>query len=491
MKKLIFPIIFILMTSITNAQDVSHSVFFKSLFEKILSNPDLETATYSFYAIDCKTGEIIADFNGNKTIVPASNTKIFSTAAALDSYGGDYRHQTQIVYNGNIDQKGKLKGNIIIKGGGDPTLGSRFFTSAPNYNYIKIIQDSIKALGIKTIEGDIIADASFYDYDMVPPTWNWGDLGNYYGAVPSGLTVMDNSLELHFQTFSENQPSKLLYTYPKIEDFKLDNYILVNPNTKKETTECFGEPYSNIRSIRGYLPIYQKDIMVRTTLPNPPQFLAKQLTDSLEKINITVLGQATTSQKNNHYLLEDSICKPICTIYSPTLKEIIQKTNTFSVNLFAEHCLSLFAKKNAWSTRPQEAGYALMDFWKKKGMDIKGLSLNDGSGLSRNNLISAKQLCFVLKYMYNSPNYKDFNNSLTMCGGIGTMSGMCAKTAAWKNARGKSGTIRRVKSYSGYVKSKSGREIAFAGILNNFTCSSSEAKNEIEKFIVALANYNK
>lgn len=491
MKKIIFPLILILICGIAKAQDINHSVFFKSTFEKIFSNPELETATYSFYAIDCKTGEIIADFNGNKTIVPASNTKIFSTAAVLESYGGEYKHETQILYNGNIDENGKLKGNIIIKGGGDPTLGSRFFTSAPNYNYIKIIRDSIKAKGIKIIEGDIIADASFYDYDMVPPTWKLDDIGNYYGAVSSGLTVMDNSLELHFQTFSQNQPSKLIYTYPKVEDFKLENYIIVNPNTKKETTECFGDPYSNTRSIRGYLPEYQKDIMVRTTLPNPPQFLAKQITDSLEMINIKVMGQATTSKKSNHYLLEDSICKTICTIYSPTLKEIIQKTNTFSVNLFAEHCLSLFGKKNSWSTRPQESAYALVDFWKKKGMDTKGLSLNDGSGLSRNNSVSAKQLCFVLKYMYNSKNYRDFNNSLTMCGGIGTMANMCAKTAAWKNARGKSGTIRRVKSYSGYVKSKSGREIAFAGILNNFTCSSNEAKNEIEKFIVALANYSK
>ena len=239
------------------------------------------------------------------------------------------------------------------------------------------------------------------------------------------------------------------------------------------------------------MPINKNDVTVRCILPDPPLFVATQLLDSLNSRGIKVLGKPFSAADNNRYLEKDTTAKVICTLESPPLSEIIKYTNWHSINLYAEHCAILVGMKWFNSSSIPMGGAAVMQFWKSKGMDIKGMSINDGCGLSHFNIVTARQLCYLLTYMHNtSKNYDAFNNSLTMCGDKGTMSSMCLNTRAEKNARGKSGTVRRVKSYSGYVTSRSGREIAWAIIINNFTCSSNDTRKAMEKFIVALADYN-
>ena len=443
-------------------------------------------------AQDVKTGEVLASLNPDMSVIPASNTKLFSTAAALELYSPDYKYTTRLLYTGEIDGSGVLRGNLIIKGGGDPTLGSKFFNDRENFYYDSKFAAAVRAAGIKRISGNVIGDASLYEKEMTPPTWSWEDLGNYYGAVPNGLTVCDNLTTLHFKTGKDGTTAVYTGCDPEIKGMQIESAAIASKNVTRENTNVYGKSYQYNKYVEGFVPQNRADVTVKTVIPDPALFAAGRLADTLNASGIQVLGKAMSAYQNSRYANLDTAAKELCVIESPTLAEIIQQTNFYSINLYAEHCLSLVGLKQLNKTGINSASWALMNFWRDKGMDVKGLSLNDGCGLSHYNIITPRQLCWLLTYMHNtSQYYTAFNESLTMCGVKGTMSGMCLNTRAANNARGKSGTIRRVKSYSGYVTSRSGRELVFSIIINNFTCSSSETRSVMEKFIVALAEYNK
>jgi len=445
----------------------------------------------AFLAVDINTGETIAEYNPDMSVMPASNTKLFSTAAALDLYGPDYTYTTDLMYTGSIDSSGVLNGNLIIKGSGDPTLGSRFFPDQPNYNYIDAFIKAVKAAGIRHVTGNIIGDGTCYAKEMTPPTWSWEDIGNYFGAVPNGLTVCDNMVTLHFKTGREGSEAVYMGCTPNIKNLNVLS-MGVASNVAQENSNTFGKSYQLHKYVQGPMPMNKKDVEVRSIMPDPPLFIASQLKDSLTDNGVSVFGMPFSAADYSRYQsLKDEPMVNICTLRSPKLSEIIRVTNWFSVNLFAEHCLSLVGIRQANTSDVESAAWAMMAFWQSKGVNIKGMSLNDGCGLSRYNICTPRQLCQVLTYMRAKSQYYDaFNKSLTMCGGQGTMGNMCLNTRAANNARGKSGTIRRVKSYSGYVKSRSGRELAFSIIINNFTNTGNDTRRMMEKFIVGLADYN-
>lgn len=455
--------------------------------EAMASDPNFFNAQIGVLAIDINTGKTIAEYNPDMSLTPASNMKLFSTAAALELYGPEYTFDTKLLYTGTIDKNGRLRGNIFIKGGGDPTMGSKYFDLDFAYN-TKFVDALIKA-GVKTVSGNIIADASIYEKEMIPTTWSWEDMGNYYGAVPSGICTNDNVVTLHFDTGAKGEFAIYKYSEPEIPGMTVISRATAE-NIRRENTNVFGKAYQMEKMIAGPMPMNTKDVTVRAIMPDPARYVAQQLKMSLEEQGIPVYGNVLTTFDTT-YVPDERKPKEILTIKSPSLAEIIKMTNLYSVNLFAEHCLCLVGLKQVKTTDVTTAANSLMYWWATKGMDTKGLSINDGCGLSHYDIATPRQLCYLLKYMKTTGQYyKEFNESLTMCGGKGTMGSMCRNTRAVNNARGKSGTIRRVKSYSGYVTSLSGKEIAFSIITNNFTCTGNEARTRMEKIISALADYN-
>ena len=455
--------------------------------EAMTSDPFFFNAQIGVLAVDIATGNTIAEYNPDMSLTPASNMKLFSTAAALEMYGPDYTFDTKLYYTGSIDKNGRLRGNIIIKGGGDPTMGSKYYDIDHTYND-KFVQAIIKA-GIKTVSGNIIADATIYQKEMVPTTWSWEDMGNYYGAVPSGICCNDNVVTLHFRTGAKGSLAEYVNSEPFIPGMSVISCATAE-NIRRENTNVFGKAYQLEKMIAGPMPMNTPDVTVRAIMPDPARFVAEKLKNSLDDAGVPVYGNVLTAFDTT-YVVDERKPHEILTLKSPTLADIVKMTNLYSINLFAEHCLCLVGLKQVKTTDVTTAANSLMYWWNTKGMDTKGLSINDGCGLSHYDIATPRQLCYLLRYMRNNGQYyKEFNESLTMCGGKGTMGSMCRNTRAFNNARGKSGTIRRVKSYSGYVTSLSGKEIAFSIITNNFTCTGNEARVRMEKIIAALADYN-
>ena len=160
---------------------------------------DLDHALVSIYAVHMDTGEVFQDQNSDLSLIPASCLKIATTAAALQILGADYRFETHLEYDGRIEQK-TLQGNLYIRGGGDPCLGSDRISGSLSWdNQIAAWADAIQKLGIHKITGKVIGDADGWEEALAVPSWTWEDLGNYYGAGACALSFHENAYSLFFQ----------------------------------------------------------------------------------------------------------------------------------------------------------------------------------------------------------------------------------------------------------------------------------------------------
>lgn len=469
----------------------SHAV--NKLLKQIADHPDFKTAGFAFFAIDINSGETIAEMNPDMALKPASTLKLLTTATVLELLGPDYQFKTILEYSGKIDTiKHFLNGNIIIKGGGDPTLGSKYFESTKKNQFIHNWANAVSSLKIYSINGRVIADAQAYSLDIVPSTWTWQNMGNYYGAGACGLSVYDNYYTIYFNTGKFGDKVEIVKLVPDIPNMVFDNAVTAD-SISYDNAYIFGAPYSYNRYLRGELPLNKTDFKVKGSIPDPAYIAALQLDSRLKSNKIGIRKSATTMRiLKNEEKLEKMKRTAFHTILSPKLSEIIAKTNIYSINLFAEHCLIQAGIKLGSSPETDSSIDSVFNFWTNKGMDTQGLSLYDGSGLSMYNAVTTRQMVFFLKYMKLKSKYFDtFYNSLAIAGKTGTLRKMFKGSIAKGELRAKSGTVSRTKAFTGYVKSKSGREIAFSMMVNNYSCSSRKARAKLEQLMIALAEFNK
>ncbi len=462
----------------------------ESALQQFTQDPELRHASISFKAIDLTTNNSIAESNADLTLPTASTAKLFSTATALEILGPDYQAETQLYYKGVIDSIGTLHGNLWIRGGGDPSFGSKYFNDEiDKKNIFDSWVTALNEAGIKKINGNVIADASAFGYQSTPDGWNWVDLGNYYGAGPSGSTIYDNLLEYHFKTNpTAGQATTITELHPSIPDLKVHNYVL-SSNKRGDNAYIYGAPYSLDRFVTGELPVNKNDFVVKGSIPDPEYLFAIELSETIKNKGIPIEGKAIGVRNMD---LASKIpyneMELIHTHKGEKLIDIINLTNLKSINLFAEHLINLigFVKTGDGST---ESGLKiLMTYWNNK-TSLDGIHLNDGSGLSRTNAISANNYIALLSSMNNSKNAKSFHASLPIAGVSGTLKGVCKSGYAKNRLSAKSGTMNRIKSYAGYINSSSGKKIAFAIIVNNHSCSSRALARKMENIFNRLAVY--
>ena len=441
---------------------------------------------------DAKTGEIITEHNPDLSLMPASTLKLVTTATALEVLGRRYTFKTKLEYSGNIDTTNKvLNGNVYIRGGADPTLGSVHYDKQKKYSFVNTWVNILKSNKIQSVEGLIVADASKYGSEIAPPKWAWEDIGNYYGAGANGLTAFDNLYEVYFKSPQlPNKLTKIIRQEPKIPGLVVYNEVR-SSNIRKDEAYIFGAPYRYLQIIRGTIPKGRGEFKIKGAIPDPAYYFAWYFREQLKKNSIEVKKKATTIRLNE--LAGDTLIERrnhLHTLYSPPLYSIVNIVNKKSINLFAEHLLNEIGYKLKKDGSNSVGRKEIMTFWKYKGMDVDGLHIHDGSGLSRSNSITARQLVFLLKYMKNSKNFKVFYESLPVAGKSGTLRTVGRKTSAEGVVRAKSGSIGLVRAYAGYVTTKGGRELAFSMNITNYNCSSYNARKKLTALMVAMADFN-
>ncbi|MGB0888414.1 MAG: D-alanyl-D-alanine carboxypeptidase/D-alanyl-D-alanine endopeptidase [Vicingaceae bacterium] len=455
--------------------------------KEMIADEDLKNASISFYALDIDSNIMIGGISSSRSLVPASTMKLVTTATALELLGPNKRFPTRIKYTGEIDSNCVLNGNIFIDGGGDPCLGSQRFPKQYG-DFIGKWAKAIHNLGIDSINGRVIANAAIFDEQMIPATWIWADLGNYYGAGPCGLSIYENKCEVDFSSYKKGDSTNITCINPYIPNLKFDNHVK-SMLTKKDLSYIFGAPYQEERIFKGGIPINKENFKVKGSIPDPAYLTAFELDMELRRLGIRLANPSTTIRKLKHkgQLPEKQKKRTIVTSWSPKVIDIINLTNRHSINLYAEHLMNQIGVFKYKSGDTGSGTQATTLFWKEKELDVNGFYVNDGSGLSRFNGVTAKQLVGILKYMNESKNKELFIESLPVSGKSGTMRNFAKGTAAHGKVYAKSGTMTRVKSYAGYVTSKNKHNIAFAIIINNYNCTSFQVKKKIEKIIIKLA----
>jgi D-alanyl-D-alanine carboxypeptidase/D-alanyl-D-alanine-endopeptidase (penicillin-binding protein 4) len=472
-------------TQINNKKPVNK---IQQLADEISNYNGLRHAPFSFYVKNLDNNTVVADINSSMSIPAASTMKLVTTSTAIKILGSKYRFSTKIRYSGYIDTTTHtLYGDLHIIGGGDPTLGSKYYNKpGRERDFLEKWADSIYNYGIHKIEGRVIADASIYKYQGVPSGWVWGDLGNYYGAGPSGLTIFDNIIKYHFKTGKNiSDSTKLICTNPFIPNLNIHNEVK-SAKSKRDNAYVYSAPYSNFISIKGSLHQNEDDFMIKGSIPDPEFVFAYEMDYALTQAGIKTTFYPTT---NRLLILDTTYIKPslntIYKHYSPSLTSIINWTNQRSVNLFAEHLLcQISVKRNGYGSTYNGALIS-QAYWKTK-FDASGLFMTDGSGLSRSNAVSSSFFIELLSYMKTS---KLLKNSLAIAGKKGTMASIGRNSAASGRVIGKSGTMTRMKAYTGYVTTKSGKNLAYAMIINNYNCRTSDVKKYFQALMIKMAEY--
>ncbi len=456
----------------------------------LLKQEGMEHASFSYIVEDISTGKVMTSFQPDLQVTPASVLKLITTATALELLGEDYRYPTTVLYDGYIEN-GILNGNLYIKGSGDPTLGSTHFE--PNSkNFIDEWRNAILQLGIKTIKGSIIADESIFDTEGISMKWVREDLGSYYGAGSYGISFHDNLYSLYLNSSSIGTRPKIVQTDPVI---KLDfhNY-LKTANVRTDSCYIVGMPFSTERYLYGVVPANRQKYRLKGDIPDPALFLAKYFQQILKNSGITIQKGASCYR----ILQERNLWKPgkqtkIITTYSPTLKQIVEKTNHVSHNLFADALLKTIGlrysngRKNILSSFGKGLE-VLKDYWNKKGLDISSLTMVDGSGLAPANKVTANLLNDLLIYMSKSKHASSFINSLPKAGIEGSVRNFMKETPLTGKVFLKSGSMSGVKCYAGYVKNQN-KTFSIVVLTNNYTMNGRSLNKRLEKFIISLFNY--
>lgn len=477
--------IFLLAVSLTIAVFPQYTSV-NNLIAKLKNDEALSGAQWGVYAQYVNGKEIIA-LNENFNLAPASGLKVFTSAFALSTLGVGYKFQTSIYYDGIITDS-VLTGNIYIKGSGDPALGSALVNgSLPLNELINGWADAVKSAGIKRINGNIFGDALLFKNNLVQDYWPWTDIGNYYGAAPSALTINDNLYFLYFQP-GKNAGDKatVLRTEPFVPNLQFENFMRTGVEGSGDNGYIYNAPNSYNAVLRGTIPAGVTEFSIKGSIPNPAWFAAYSFLSAIQQIGIAVNGEAKELISAIVYDKQ----KLITTTFSPPLSEIVFIINKKSNNLYTELILKAAALKETGIAGTQEGIDALRKFLSSNGINTEGLYLYDGSGLSRTNTITAKMMVELLAFMTKTKVFDAFYNSLAVAGipgDAGSFASYGKETAIAGNARIKSGMITGVRSHSGYVKDKKGRLISFSMIANNYPGSTSKINELHKQIMIALA----
>jgi len=473
-------------TSILLPHDSTSLECLKGAIETLAHSDSLQHGTFGF-CLSSDSGNILVEYNSNQSLVPASALKTVTTGICLNKLGPGFRYSTRLQYDGVIDKFDKtLEGNLYIKGSGDPTLGSSVFNGCDEESILANWITAIKNLGIDSIKGAVIGDADVFDDDIIPAGWAWEDMQSDYGIGPCGLSFHENVYDIKVDGNSVKPKFSVVQPIPEL---KLINYIGVNNSTLKDYVYASGGPYSNERYLKGAVKAGNYTFIGQSAIPDPAYYCAHALYLKLKKNGIPVRDSATTTRKLR--IRDKKIKKDRTSFYttsSPTLSSIIWYTNTVSQNFYAENLLrSLSLYQKGYGSTPGGVN-VVKDYCEENNIDTRGFFMVDGSGVSRFDAVTARQLVNVLQsYTKDSILFNVFYNTLPVAGDPGELSEICKGSLVEKNIRCKGGYMSRVLSFAGYVTTKSGKRLTFAMLANNYEYSVIGMRNELEKLMVLLS----
>ncbi len=399
-----------------------------------------------------RPGEVLYERNPDLSLSPASNMKLVTTAAALAKLGPDYRFTTEVLSAGKRDES-SLNGDLVLRGGGDSSLETPGLAD---------LADQVRKAGIRTIRGDLLADDYRYDAERLGNGWNSDDEPFYYSAQISALSVNRNVLQFDVAPAMEvGQPARV--TLKPLSDYL---QILERPTSvaATETTRVSvtRERARNEIRVRGRIAVGGELIRNRdVSVEEPELFTAALFRKLLEERGVQVKGKIRRARTPEG-------AEVLASRKSPQLSEMAALLNKPSDNLMAEMLLKELGTTVRLPGTASNGGDVAEAWLKSEGIETGGVAINDGSGLSRQDLLTARVVTELLARADRAPWKPAFVASLPVMGVDGTLRNRMKATRAEGAIVAKTGSLAYVSALGGYTTTAGGRRVAFSVLINNY-----------------------
>jgi len=468
---------------------------FRGRVETALASGGADQSYWGVLVSDADNGQALYTLNAARFFMPASNAKLFTTVLALSTLGPDFRERTTIETAGTVDSSGQLQGDLVLVGRGDANLSNRVLPyvkrdvrNGPPEKALAELADRVVASGVKRISGDVVADDSYFAAGRFPPGWTIDDTVWSYGAAVSAIAINDNAISLVVRPGAAVAAPLSFQVAPWSGLYEIRNDAATTAARTEAQLRLSRDPESRVIRLSGTVPL---DAPARELLPaitEPAENAAMLLMRMLQGRGVAIAGRSRAIHA------DDTIPKPppaaarrvLAERLSPPLLEDVRITNKLSLNLHAEMLLRVAAREKAAAMTLDAAGMFADQFRGSIGLTPQDALLFDGSGLSRDDLVTPQSVVQLLAYAQRQPWGRDFAATLPVAGEDGTLENRMKGTAAAGHVQAKTGLVDHVDSLSGYATSKGGEHLIFSFFVNNAGARGRDMMSVLDAICVAM-----
>src|ERR1700690_2655672 len=481
---------------------------------ELLNSPDLGHGFWGIEVASLATGETLYSQNSDKLFTPASNTKLFITAAALALVGPDYKFRTTVETTGTLDRYGRLNGDLVLVGHGDPNLSGRELPydlkTQRNDDPIQALEtlaDALVQKGVKFIDGDIVADDSYFAFERYGEGWSQDDLVWADGAPVSALTVNDNVVFVSILPADRPGEKAFVSVKPFADYYRLDNRIITTPAGTGRKFFVNREPGSMVLTLWGSMPLDDAGANGALAIEQPAEFAAGFFRQLLENRGIVIYGHQRTPHTELATLStfsvtaiapsrggSDNQSRPLkndqpITLASYESKPLLQDVrviNKVSQNLHAEILLRLMGRERGNSGTIEGGLEVVRGFLTQAGISNDQYLFYDGSGLSRQNLVTPHAIVQLLTYSATQPWGAEYKATFPVGGVDGSLTDRLTSSHLQNRILAKTGSLGGVKALSGYATTDAGQAVVFSILSNNFNLPTKRVTDAIDELVQAI-----
>jgi D-alanyl-D-alanine carboxypeptidase/D-alanyl-D-alanine-endopeptidase (penicillin-binding protein 4) len=480
----------------------------------VLSAPDLARGFWGVEITSLSTGQTLYALNPDKLFTPASNTKLFTTAAALALIGPDYKFRTTVETAGTLDRYGRLNGDLLLVGHGDPNLSGRELPydlrTQRNDHPIQALEtlaDALVQKGVKYVDGDIVADDSYFAFERYGEGWSQDDLVWADGAPVSALTINDNVVFVNILPADRPGEKAFVSVTPFADYYRLDNRIITTPAGTGRKFFVNREPGSTVLTLWGSMPLDDLGANEALAIEDPAEYAAALFRQLLSRRGIVVYGRQRTKHTELATLSTFSVTaiapsrggndgqarplkadQPIvlASYESKPMVDDVRVVNKVSQNLHAEILLRLLGRERGTAGTIEGGLEVLRGFLTQAAIPNDQYVFYDGSGLSRQNLATPHAIVQLLRYASTQLWGPAFKSTLPISGIDGSLSDRLTAPRLQSRVFGKTGSLGGVKALSGYAATDSGETVVFSILSNNSNLPPKRITDTIDQLVQAI-----
>jgi D-alanyl-D-alanine carboxypeptidase/D-alanyl-D-alanine-endopeptidase (penicillin-binding protein 4) len=512
----LFPQIVLCLLLLTQLHAASRKSLEKRI-DTILESPDLARGFWGIEVVSLGSGKTLYFHDADKLFTPASNTKLFTTAAAMALIGPDYTFQTTVETNGTLDTHGRLTGDLVLVGRGDPNLSGRELPYAlhteRNDHPIRVLEqlaDTLAQKGVKYVDGDVIADDSYFAFERYGEGWSQDDLVWADGAPVSALTINDNVIFVNILPADRAGDRAFVSITPFAGYYRIDNRIMTTPAGTGRKIFINREPGATVLTLWGNMPLGDSGANEALAIEDPAEFAAELFRQLLEVRGIAVYGKSKTRHTELSSLSVFTVTasaasrggdepsrefqnQPLVlgSYQSKPLIEDVRVINKVSQNLHAEILLRLLGREKGTAGTVEGGLEVLRGFLNQAGIPVEQYAFYDGSGLSRQNLVTPQAVVQLLRYADSQPWGASFRDTLPLSGTDGSLSNRFKDVDIQGRVHAKTGSLGGVKTLSGYATTNHGERVAFSILSNNFNLPEKRVNEAIDNIVAEILNDDK